>query len=371
MRLIVHCGVPKTGTTSIQALLYENQSSFLKQGILYPRMAWQEGHHLMLALIQDDVPPDLLRHFDDDRARMVGAARTAFARLRRDIARHKPETVVLSSELFFYTDAERCRRLRTLLGEIEATIVTCAYVRAPAGHYLSQLQQMSKYSSDVLPPQPLSVRRNIETIEEAFGKPMLLRAYDPPGLRHGDVTADFVAEVIGRELPDGVRTLRRNATHSAEAMSISVLMRRTVAAARNGSLHPEHQLMLRLLRDLEAEIGGASKPRLRPEVADAVTRASTELLWLRDERGIVFGDVDYRAIDGSMPDHVRGMREIEQICELDPGRRDRLIARLLQTGLEAKLKMDRVSQVLPIDPMLRTRRQLKSLVSPLVRHLHP
>jgi hypothetical protein len=167
-----------------------------------------------------------------------------------------------------------------------------------------------------------------------------------------------------------VRTRRSNETLSAEAMSISVLMRRKVAAGRRGSVDPEHRLLLALLRELDAELGGASKPRLKTHVAAAVTRASTELLWLRDERGIEFDGIDYDAVDGSMPDHMDGMREIREICEFDPGRRDLLIARLLQTGLMAKLKMDRVNQMLPLDRVLRTRRQLRSLVAPLTRHLH-
>jgi hypothetical protein len=152
-------------------------------------------------------------------------------------------------------------------------------------------------------------------------------------------------------------------------MSISVLMRRTIYARSNGSVDPEHRLMLNLMRDLELEIGGTSRPRLRPEVAEAVTRASTDLLWLRDERGIVFSDVDYGAIDGSMPDHVRQRREIDQICELDPGRRDLLLAQLLQTGLESKLQVDRINRLLPVERVLRARQQLKTLVSPLARHL--
>jgi hypothetical protein len=368
MRVVFHFGAAKTGTKSIQEFFYTHQEDFLRQGVLYPRMPPVPAHHLLLALVQEDVTSDVVEYFGNDRSRMSAGARDAFEKVKRDVARRQPETVVLSTEnVFFGTAADRYRRLKALLDELKAPIVSCCYVRAPAPYYLSLLQQVLKFRTAVLPPQPLSIRRDIEAVEEAFERPMLLRAYDRAHLAKEDVLADFVTEIVGCGLPEGSPPKRLNETMSAEAMAIALLSRRVNHPGADWTIAPEHRTMLQLLKDLDGEVPGFSKPRLWPEVAEAITRASEELLWLRDERGIVFDEIDYTTIGGSLPDSIANMREIDEICKVDHARRDVLMARLLQVGLEARVKLNRIDRIVPSDRILQAKQQLKKVMSPLRR----
>jgi hypothetical protein len=61
------------------------------------------------------------------------------------------------------------------------------------------------------------------------------------------------------------------------------------------------------------------------------------------------------------------MREIDEICKVDHARRDVLMARLLQVGLEARVKLNRIDRIVPSDRILQAKQQLKKVMSPLRR----
>ncbi len=51
IQLLLHIGLPKTGTSSIQAFLFHNRKSLLQKGVLYPQsIKWDDGSHHRLAL---------------------------------------------------------------------------------------------------------------------------------------------------------------------------------------------------------------------------------------------------------------------------------------------------------------------------------
>lgn len=370
MQLIVHCGTFKTGTTSIQQLFFRNRAAFLEQGVLYPETSTKAAHHALFALFQDSVPDAVLRRLGLDSAGLVDRARQEWDAVKREIARTRPDKVVLSSELFLLSPSlEGFQRFRALLDEAGPQDITpCAYVRAPALHYLSRVQENAKFSGDVTPPQPLTVRGAVQAVEAAFGGPMALRAYDQEALLDGDVVTDFVREIVGATLPDGVgRGHRYNTSLSAEAMSISVASRRANHAGKDQQPVGGHWRLLARIAELERSLGRAAKPRLKAHVAEAVTCASDDLLWLRDAKGIVFGGIDYGAINGRMSEAIAGYCEIDQICDVDAAQRDMLLLRLVNEGLEAQRELARLKRAGPLGRIRKTPSLLRDAGARLVR----
>jgi hypothetical protein len=369
MRLIVHFGTFKTGTTSIQETLFRHRAAFLAQGVLYPAVPLGPAHHALFALFANPMPARIPRQLGLDPAAMRDKGRRAWEQVKRDVAHHRPEKVVLSSELFLLDPTlDGFRRLRVLLEEIATDITPCAYVRAPAPYYLSYLQQNARMSGAVSPPRPLMIREAVELVEAAFGRRMEVRAYDPAGFAGGDVVRDFVEGIVGATLPGGAARGRRfNETLSAEAMSISVSSRRVNCPGDDHRPVRAHQRLLDLMGAMERGVGGVPKPRLKPEVAAAVTRASADLVWLRDTRGIVFAGVDYAAIDGRMPAAIAALREIDLICEVEPARRDWLMLRVLEKGVKAQIDLARLERLLPVGPLLAARQALQGVATRLRR----
>ena len=376
MEVIVHVGTFKTGTTAIQETLRGHQSDFLKQGLLFSEVYHDPGQHPLVALISDDVPPFFLQQFGDDHSNLNRMAWDSLDKIRRDIKRCQPSKVVISSELFLcskLTDVApepgRYKRLRDLLTPLGGHLKFVCYVRAPAPYYLSLAQQELHRSAEVVSPRPLRIRNFIEGLEAETDTPVLVRGYNPNSIPGWDAVRDFVENAVGCDMPSNLnRGIRANATMSAEAMSISAAYRRATCFGMNGRDVPEHRHAMNLLASCEHSAGGSSKPRLKPEVASAVTRASEDLLWLRDCHEIEFSGVDYDSIDGVMPEEVSSLRRIDEICEVDPLRRDELLMRLLHPGLEAQLKLVRIVNKRPITWARRARRHLKIAASPYFRH---
>lgn len=93
-RVLVHIGPHKTGTTTIQHFLTQNRAALLDHGILYPEAGRRERghlryfHHPLIKALMDHDEPETARHV---------------AEMQEEIARHRPRTVILSSEVLART----------------------------------------------------------------------------------------------------------------------------------------------------------------------------------------------------------------------------------------------------------------------------
>jgi hypothetical protein len=87
----------------------------------------------------------------------------------------------------------------------------------------------------------------------------------------------------------------------------------------------------RTLREADAAVG-APRPRLRPGIAEQVDHASDEPLWLRDARGLVFPDFDYRPLEqGRLSAPLERALTLEEIVVVDPERRRAVLEHLRGT----------------------------------------
>ena len=104
MRLIVHCGLHKTGTTSLQRAFSTRRAVLAKAGILYPQSTVSPNtHHSLAALFrkESELLPSLKALLGDTPEAMRRAAERDWDAMKAEIARERPETVVLSSEMLF------------------------------------------------------------------------------------------------------------------------------------------------------------------------------------------------------------------------------------------------------------------------------
>ncbi len=108
LNLIIHCGTPKTGTTSLQFFFHHNYQAFLDSGFLYPNLylkTYAPKHQwLMRSLITADVEM-LIRNFQ-----------VIFSELREDT-----HTIILSTEGVYnhWNDySQEAKSFLSVLGEL-------------------------------------------------------------------------------------------------------------------------------------------------------------------------------------------------------------------------------------------------------------
>ncbi|HET7328694.1 MAG TPA: hypothetical protein VFJ14_15585 [Nocardioidaceae bacterium] len=124
-RIVLHIGAPKTGTTYLQAVLFENQPRLREHGVLVPGSS-RAAHGRAATGVRQG--PQGRRHVDWER--LVAAAQAW------------PGTVVLSNEWFSMAPARRARAALADLGGTEVHLVFTA--RDLVGQVPAAWQEMLK-----------------------------------------------------------------------------------------------------------------------------------------------------------------------------------------------------------------------------------
>ncbi len=141
MRLLLHVGSTKTGSSALQATLYEQREALLANGILYSKKGTAaSAHHLLAAALHPnawamhkaDLPQDRTAYFRETAAAIIEEARATGA-----------DTIVVSSEYFWYVFREAVYgELAAAFSDVAIEIV--AFLRRPDHWAVSSYLQAVK-----------------------------------------------------------------------------------------------------------------------------------------------------------------------------------------------------------------------------------
>ncbi|GGK58228.1 hypothetical protein [Amphritea balenae] len=96
VKVYVHLGMPKTGTSALQSLLYHNRNKLKKCGFYYPDFGQKQHYPFVRALSEEAGSPSVFPG-GGDQLSVSGFVK----KIKRDIKKFKIHTVILSSEFFF------------------------------------------------------------------------------------------------------------------------------------------------------------------------------------------------------------------------------------------------------------------------------
>lgn len=303
LRAIVHIGMPKTGTTSLQRTFSLNAERLLQAGIFYPvgLQSSPINHRILAAYAMD--PGSYPRHMRT--LATVGRSRMALAELemviRAGLAQHRPSHLLLSAEsLFTPIRWHKQENYRHALAALADHLQFVAYLRSPAEAYLSVCQQQLKASQQLKPIAPPRYRAVLASYRRTFkAAPLALLPFVRSGLQHGDIVTDFCARFLAHTPLDGASLTRRpdsNTSLSAEAMAVIRHYRRHAWPGHDDCHNPATTAVLRQLKAVDRALS-APRPRLRDAVREQLERlAAPDLLWLRDQLGFSFPHCDYAAL---------------------------------------------------------------------------
>ena len=270
-RLVLHAGVPKTGTTSIQRFLDENSSALAEQGIFYsptPDRPGRRDHNFLAMATWQHVQRIYADRYGTDIGRLQADSAAAWDRMLADFRASDQHTLLVSGEFFARAPMKPMIEFaEATLSEFDITVLF--YLRQPSTHYVSWLQQHIKGSNTLL---PFGRRRSRWAKKlRLWGRvgDVAVREFNRATMVNGDVVDDF-ASLIGADVSSMARPSDANESISAEGMDLLVRHRRFTFPDAPERIMPETlQLMKRIRRrerGLDDELVVPS-PVLHPELS--------------------------------------------------------------------------------------------------------
>ena len=314
MRVLLHIGSEKTGTTSIQHWAAANRAALAARGILYPEAPGErpnprpEPNHVGLALAVSERArrPDLLG--------MLGLADPAAAaaygarmeeRLAAEIAAAGCGTLLLSNEHLSsrLRDEAEVAALRALLERAAGAVTEWRIVLY---HRRQDEMVQSIYAMRVLhgatEPFRTAARRDDPRLDprpilghfaRVFGEASVTaRPFDRGRLVGGDAVADLMS-LLGVD-PRGAGFApppRANVSLAGEPLELLRLVNAHLPATREGQPNPARGRLLAALRRLPAGPRAALAPRAALDAFLArYAEANAEIArrWLRRDDGLLF-----------------------------------------------------------------------------------
>ena len=199
---ILHMGLPKTGSSSVQAFFNRNRDLLQTKGILYPKSLGLKAHVKLLALAGHSEYKKFDPKYSSERKEEI--RKTTIEEIRLELQRNPVQRVILSCENMPSASPSIYRQLRLSLGACGLRVdKVILYLRPQAEWRRSVIQQRIKVGildDEMLYPvdDPKSCGKygcyqdHVERRAKAFGmKTMKLRLFGPEYFKDGDFHSEI------------------------------------------------------------------------------------------------------------------------------------------------------------------------------------
>ncbi|EAR52122.1 hypothetical protein OG2516_18695 [Oceanicola granulosus HTCC2516] len=298
MRIVLHVGSNKTGSTAIQDTCASHRAELARFGLLYPDLGGKTHHSELLPAVLDDEEyrGNFGRTSAEGRTASIERAEQLWLALSEQVDAAVPEVLLLSSEFCFGMRPQSFERLIARLSPMASTIDVVVYLREPASHYLSSAQQILKYGGWVKDPREAQeYTLKLRKLHRLVPGEVTMRRFSRDELFRKDVSMDLLAQIFPK------RTVREmtiapatsNAALSAEAMSLLVKFNRSVWQDRRKAGNSVNQALLVAI-EAEQKKNDYTRAELRPEIRDIIHRVHlADMTTLKSEFGLTFPTFRY------------------------------------------------------------------------------
>lgn len=336
MKLILHIGSGKTGTTTLQQTLAASREVLLQHGVLYPSFDGRAEHHSACVFMRpDDLPRELRQPgapaADELRRRTEIQLEAAFA----EATRRGAHSVLLSSEYLFYRASHEvmgafAKRLKSTSREV---VVAC-YLRDPVSWYLASVAQVIRASHRIKRLQEPNYANILDSYAAHFN--VSARTYRRDALSNGDVVADFLDNFLPTVPAAPVLARRKNTNSSLSAEGVDILWsyRRHIHPERPGIFTKDSNRLYRELLGAEQKVEGAAPLTGTDAVKTAVLRLYAPQAQRVRAYGIDFG-APLPAAQASSP--ASQPTTPQAVLQVDIDRRERLLNELIKALVERNL----------------------------------
>lgn len=274
MRVTVHIGSPKTGSTALHNALRDSSDNLAAYGAVYRPPSADLNHNLLAAIFLEEKSwPRTLKNLD--RQELIDEANRNLS----EIAEHANsgiEHVILSGEYLFHLPApaiqKLARRLEKECGqEIDFTIV--AYLGEPSTNYIRSIQQKLKASRYFAKPERYrySFMRSINNWRCVESAELAVYPYRTDLLKGGCIVKDFAYHTFGDQSAL-VDSDWPNQSLSAESMVVLHDKQISRPPREDDRFTPEIRKFIGALRRIEKECPEITKPALRSDLIAEIDR---------------------------------------------------------------------------------------------------
>jgi len=281
MRGIIHFGMPKTGSSSIQDTFHKAKIPDFRY------FDWNGANHsnLLAGIVGGDNAPFIQKM---TRERVRNRVADWRHRFEEGIARNPVGNIIFSAERLYRSSPDKKRALKAFLDQYCNSYLVIGYIRAPGSFLQSRFQQNVKTGLDQFRVKRAwpRYRHHISEFDAIFGaENVVVRLFDRAHLHNGDVVQDF-AHVIGADL-DPADIITANENLSLEALALLFTERVHGDGVDRDSLASNRQLVTRL-----AAVKGR-KFSFDPAMIDAlITENSGDIAWIEERMGTRFPPTD-------------------------------------------------------------------------------
>ena len=208
MKLIIHIGAQKTGTTTIQSFLKLNNKNLIKQGILIPQsIAYKNSfnHRWLCSFAYEDNNFNKIRSLKeiDNLGNLLISEK--ILEFKEEIKKNHSDLCIISSEHLSLElqNIDKINKLKNVLEDIFDDIKIVIYIRKPLKQAISLLSTCIRngqyinnwYRNYPLKPKRFRRRNNIKKIlklwESNFPKNLVVRIFESEQLYENDLLKDF------------------------------------------------------------------------------------------------------------------------------------------------------------------------------------
>lgn len=312
MSIIIHIGMHKTGSSSIQhtfAQLPSPEIEYIDWGI-------SGNHSALYVLLFEDL--ENLSDYHGFKARGPEYARTLpalrkdwYARVSQQVARAGDKTVIFSAEDISSPAFESALpRLHDFFSGWSESVSAIGYARSPGGFMASAFQQILKDSGIVdlnsrwaLP----DYRARFDRIDRIFGpNKVSLKDFSMDCLKGGDVVQDFAHEIGLSPLAED-QIIRTNESLSLEAVALLYVQRklgRGFVAGFDGA-HAANTTFIAKL----ATIGRRKFAFSAQMLAPILERERDDIAWMEERLGHPFSE-----FGAANPDAIDSLDDLTDIA---------------------------------------------------------
>jgi len=288
MKLIIHIGTGKTGTTSIQSALSSNIKLLEGENISYPFTESGEHNIIEAALLPFEKLHRVFRSRYNDNPQLP---KDLALKLIHNLNKQTSEHIIISGEFFFSLEVEPINQLLNLLNISANDVTVICYVRNPSSFWLSGIQQFLKGSSNIegLIEGKYRFRKGLENWSKVVGdQNMIIRPFDKKQLHDGDVVLDFMQQiyaVTGSKF-QFTDVKNQNASVFAEQCILMQELRIELLSVPENTFNDDSRLLIRSI-NIESRNMELSKMKFKNNVVRFIeSNHYDDALWLEQNFGI-------------------------------------------------------------------------------------
>jgi hypothetical protein len=261
-KLVIHVGMHKTGSTTLQTTLFENAIRLRKEKVFFPEDTACNHGRVMGAIFMDYLierplqKAKILHSFKGNREVKTRKFKSYWEIKFDEFHKSDCDTFIISSETFFRLSRPGIEEFKSFLSRTFDSIEVIAYIRNPQEFIDSMFSQMIKMGVNTIDElyqfQYFYLKDILAALKnyiDVFGKRNVhIRAFSRERLYNNDIIDDFLYTVFGR-IDFSIKRVRdKNVSLSLSANKIvSQYNKTTPALLENCQLNTKRPNVLKLL----------------------------------------------------------------------------------------------------------------------------